>query len=284
MDYKFTVFTPCYNGEKTIHRVFESMNAQTYTNWEWIIINDGSTDDSDNVIKKLIAESKWGERIQYLKQLNSGKHVAWNRAVKIATGHLFVPADCDDSFVPDTLEFFNQKANELCGANFCRSDLSGISVCCYDPDTNQIVGTPYPQDGIISNDIELAYKYHLSGEKWGCVRVDLLKQRPFPELKGHYYNESFLWYSFPRDGYAKANYNKKVRAYYYEPESLCNNKRSKWDADKAFMFLSFNWWKLYNIGHIIRKYSVKDYLALYKSTFLWFCKWVLCKVLDVKKK
>lgn len=60
MDYKFTVFTPCYNGEKTIHRVFESMNAQTYTNWEWIIINDGSTDNSDCVIKELIAESKWG--------------------------------------------------------------------------------------------------------------------------------------------------------------------------------------------------------------------------------
>ena len=225
-----------------------------------------------------------GGQIQYIKQENAGKHVAWNRAVKMAIGQLFVSADCDDSFVPDTLEFFNQKANELRGADFCGSDLSGISVCCYDPDTNQIVGTPYPQDGIISNDIELAYKYHLSGEKWGCVRVDLLKQRPFPELKGHYYNESFLWYSFPRDGYAKANYNKKVRAYYYEPESLCNNKRSKWDTDKAFMFLSFNWWKLYNIGHIIRKYSVKDYLALYKSTFLWFCKWVLCKVLDVKKK
>ena len=60
MDYKFTVFTPCYNGEKTIHRVFESMNAQTYTNWEWIIINDGSTDNSDSVIKELISESKWG--------------------------------------------------------------------------------------------------------------------------------------------------------------------------------------------------------------------------------
>ena len=237
MDYKFTVFTPCYNGEKTIHRVFESMNAQTYTNWEWIIINDGSTDNSDSVIKELISESKWGGQIQYIKQENAGKHVAWNRAVKMAIGQLFVSADCDDSFVPDTLEFFNQKANELRGADFCGSDLSGISVCCYDPDTNQIVGTLYPQDGIISNDIELAYKYHLSGEKWGCVRVDLLKQRPFPELKGHYYNESFLWYSFPRDGYAKANYNKKVRAYYYEPESLCNNKRSKWDTDKAFMFL-----------------------------------------------
>lgn len=284
MDYKFTVFTPCYNGEKTIHRVFESMNAQTYTNWEWIIINDGSTDNSDCVIKELIAESKWGGQIQYFKQENAGKHVAWNRAVRMATGQLFVPADCDDSFVPDTLEFFNQKANELRGADFCSSDLSGISVCCYNPNTNQIIGTPYPQDGIISNDIELAYKYHLSGEKWGCVRVDLLKQRPFPELKGHYYIESYLWYSFPRDGYSKANYNKKVRAYYYEPESLCNNKRSKWDADKAFMSLSFNWWKLRNVGHLIKLYSMKDYLSLYKSTFLCFCKWLLCKVMNVKKK
>lgn len=73
MDYKFTVFTPCYNGEKTIHRVFESMNAQTYTNWEWIIINDGSTDDSDNVIKKLIAESKWGGENSILKTIELGQ-------------------------------------------------------------------------------------------------------------------------------------------------------------------------------------------------------------------
>ena len=43
------------------------MNAQTYTNWEWIIINDGSTDNSDSVIKELIAESKWGRYYKYLK-------------------------------------------------------------------------------------------------------------------------------------------------------------------------------------------------------------------------
>lgn len=54
MNYKFTVFTPVYNGAATIHRVFESMKNQTYGNWEWIIINDGSTDDSDSVIKSLI--------------------------------------------------------------------------------------------------------------------------------------------------------------------------------------------------------------------------------------
>ena len=58
-NYKFTVFTPCYNGANTIERVFDSMNAQTYSNWEWIIINDGSTDDSEVVISKLISESQW---------------------------------------------------------------------------------------------------------------------------------------------------------------------------------------------------------------------------------
>lgn len=53
--YSFTVFTPCYNGAKTIHRVFESMKTQTYDNWEWIIVNDGSQDNSDEIIRNEIA-------------------------------------------------------------------------------------------------------------------------------------------------------------------------------------------------------------------------------------
>lgn len=52
MNYFFTIFTPCYNGAKFIHRVFKSVASQTYKNFEWIIINDGSTDNSDEIIQK----------------------------------------------------------------------------------------------------------------------------------------------------------------------------------------------------------------------------------------
>ena len=54
INYTFTVFTPCYNGEKTIKRVFDSMMAQTYDKWEWIIVNDGSKDKSDEVIREML--------------------------------------------------------------------------------------------------------------------------------------------------------------------------------------------------------------------------------------
>lgn len=53
-NYFFTIFTPCYNGENTIERVFQSVDSQTYLNYEWIIINDGSKDESQKKIESLI--------------------------------------------------------------------------------------------------------------------------------------------------------------------------------------------------------------------------------------
>lgn len=276
-EYKFTVFTPCFNGAETIFRVFESMRNQTYDNWEWIIINDGSTDESDKVINDFI-QIIGKEKIKYIIQDNKGKHLAWNRAICLATGDFFVPADCDDSFVPETLEFFNEKANELRGEEFGRSDLSGISVCCFDPQTGDIIGTSYPEDGIISDDIELKYRFQVKGEKWGCVRVDLLKRRLFPEIKSKFYCEDYLWYYFPLVGYRKANYNKKIRAYYYEPKSLTNNLDFRLSPDMAAMFVDYSWWKLRKAGPVIWKYSVTGYLRLYFDFFRSLLKWAILAV------
>lgn len=109
-DYKFTIFTPCYNGEKTIERVFNSVANQTYKNFEWIIVNDGSKDKSKDIINELRKKyQEIDEKIIYLEQKNMGKHMAWNRGVETATGDLFLSADADDSFLPNTLEYFNEK-------------------------------------------------------------------------------------------------------------------------------------------------------------------------------
>lgn len=113
-NFKFTVFTPCYNGEKTIERVFESVANQTYTNFEWIIVNDGSKDNSGKRIVELRRQyPQIDSKIIYLEQENMGKHMAWNRGVELATGDLWLSADCDDSFLPNTLEYFNKKVNSL---------------------------------------------------------------------------------------------------------------------------------------------------------------------------
>ena len=114
IDFKFTIFTPCYNGEYTVERVFKSVAKQTYTNFEWIIINDGSTDGSAEKIEQLRKlYPQLDDKIIYLEQDNKGKHMAWNRGLDIATGDLWLSADCDDSFVPNTLAYFNEKVNSL---------------------------------------------------------------------------------------------------------------------------------------------------------------------------
>lgn len=76
-NYKFTIFTPCYNGAKTIKRVFGSVEAQTYTDFEWIIVNDGSKDNSDFVVRELINRSPMKNKIWYIVQENIGHGIMW---------------------------------------------------------------------------------------------------------------------------------------------------------------------------------------------------------------
>lgn len=277
MDYKFTIFTPCYNGAKTIHRVFESVRSQTYDNWEWIIINDGSTDNSDEVIRQELLTID-AAKVTYISQPNSGKHVAWNKAINMARGMLFIPIDCDDSFVPETLAFYNEKLNELVGDNLLQSMYSGITVNCYNPDTKEIIGTPFPKDGLITDSIELAYKYRVTGDKAGCVRVDLLRQYPFPEMRGKYYSESYLWSSFARDGYKTVNYNKNLLAYYTEASSLTHDRRNRYNGDEARMQISFALWRIRNVGGIIFRYSPVDYFYLYYLLLRAIAKLVVSKI------
>lgn len=112
----FTIFTPVYNGEKTIYRVFSSLKESKYRNFEWIVINDGSTDRSDEIIKGLIRTVDWD--ITYLnEEKNSGKHILWNRAVRIAKGDIFITLDCDDSFIPEALDFLNENGMNIMTIN-----------------------------------------------------------------------------------------------------------------------------------------------------------------------
>ena len=59
IEYKFTIFTPLHNGSKTIHRVVESLDNSIYRNFEWIVVNDGSTDESINTLNKLVKDKDW---------------------------------------------------------------------------------------------------------------------------------------------------------------------------------------------------------------------------------
>lgn len=258
----FTLFTPVFNAEKHIHRVFRSLLEQNCRDFEWIVINDGSTDDSPGLIKTFLKEHREIKAI-FLEQPNSGKHLSWNRAVELAKGRLFVPADADDYFFPDTLSFFHEKWTSL--TNREQETLSGINVLCLDNDSDAVVGDMFPEDGMIASNIELEFKHRLKGEKWGCVRTDLLKSRPFPIIKGSHFPESWIWYYFSRR-YKAICYNKPLRRYYTTEtgimqQVLGNTRNPVQDRVNARYYS----WLLLNFGFYIMRHAPRIFYEAVKT-------------------
>lgn len=220
-----SVITPTYNRAQLLHRVYDSLCAQTYRQFEWIIVDDGSSDDTAAIVKKWIAENKMP--IHFLSQTNSGKHIAVNRAVKCAQGQWIVIADSDDSFRSDALAFFMQELQKLPLSKDGKK-YRGISCRCYDEDNKTILGDPFP-DGtyyIDAREDDFKYKMKIQGELWGISRKESLEKYPFPELKNaHYYPESVIWDSMS-DEYITRYINEPIRYYYRDAgNSITTNKK-----------------------------------------------------------
>ena len=102
MDKLVSIITPTYNCGKFIARTIDSVLAQTYTNWEMIIVDDCSKDDTKEVVEKYMANDS---RIKYeCREINSGPAVARTRAMELATGSYMAFLDSDDIWMPDKLE------------------------------------------------------------------------------------------------------------------------------------------------------------------------------------
>lgn len=100
-----TVITPCYNGEKYVSTLIESLLKQTYNNIEFVFIDDGSTDNTETAVKQYEEKLKnKGIILKYIKQKNSGQAVAVNHGLKYVEGEYLVQADSDDYYEDDAME------------------------------------------------------------------------------------------------------------------------------------------------------------------------------------
>jgi len=208
----FTVFTPVYNRRDTLHRVFDSLCAQTLRDFEWVVVDDGSTDGVGALLEEYRAGA--GFPVRVATQPNGGKHVAWNRGLELARGELFVPADSDDAFVPWTLERFRELWHSIPAEE--RPRFSGINVLCQDPRTGETVGVPFPRSPMVTDNLELVYVHRVTGEKWGCARTSVLRETRFPadeSLRGSVMPESYVWFSLARR-YRVLCANERLRLYY----------------------------------------------------------------------
>jgi len=175
----FTIFTPSYNRELTLRRCYDSLVRQTFKNFEWLIVDDGSTDGTESLVQSLISENVID--IKYFKQTNSGKHIAINKGASLADGEFFLILDSDDMLTPDCLETLIKYYDGIADAEKPRFTGVEGSTCSF---KRKLIGTAFPAaDGkkfFDSNYLEIRLKYKVKGDKHGFVKTDIIKEFPFP--------------------------------------------------------------------------------------------------------
>src|SRR4030095_1387671 len=136
---RITVFTPMFNRFELLKRTYRSICAQTFRDFEWLIIDDGSTDDTTDIIRTWQRASLFP--IRFIRQRHQGKHIAHNNAIAHAKGELFAVLDSDDTLVPNALErlLFHWDAIPVSHHH----QYSGVTCLCMDEDS-RVIGRPFP--------------------------------------------------------------------------------------------------------------------------------------------
>lgn len=187
----FTVFTPTYNRAGLLPRVYDSLTQQTFKDFEWIIVDDGSTDHTAAIVDELIRKSEEvGFSIRYFYKENGGKHTAHNLGAKEALGELFFIVDSDDVLPDNALEIVAEEWKKL------SKDNSFAGVCGLDADmqTKQIIGSGLPKDIIDGYYADVKFGYHLRGDMKEVYLAEALREFPFPEIDGESFcPEILVW-------------------------------------------------------------------------------------------
>jgi glycosyltransferase involved in cell wall biosynthesis len=249
--YRFSVVTPTFNRAETLNRPYESLRAQTISDFEWLVVDDGSTDRTASLVREWQGTASFP--IRYFHQTNCGKHVAFNRAVREATGELLVQLDSDDACADNALERFDAIWRAIPRSRQIR--FAGIWCLCVDQ-TGRLTGTPFPRDGMDTTAPDVYYRYGVKGEKWFCYKTEVLRQFPFPEPPGFtYVPESIVWSRMTRK-YLIRCVNEALRVYWTVGPSITRsgtshmgreacrlqhltalNEYTPWFADAPLLFL-----------------------------------------------
>ncbi len=184
----FTVCTPTFNRAGLLARAYESLARQTCQDFEWLVVDDGSTDDTVEAVESFLAEGK--VRGRCLRKSNGGKHTALNLAVREARGALFTVLDSDDWFDPRALERMKARWDAVPAED--RPRLKGVcGLFAYE--SGEVVGDKFPADELLADDLDLILRYEVTGDKIGFTRIEVMREFPFPEDVNGPVKHSFIY-------------------------------------------------------------------------------------------
>lgn len=254
---KLTVFTPAYNRADLLPRCFESMKRQTNQNFIWMIIDDGSTDDTKSLAAGWMQEPLEFE-LQYFYKENGGLHTAYNEAIAHVETELCVCIDSDD-FMPDDAVEKILRFWEMHGSN----EVAGIVGLDYDLEGN-CLGDPLPDQKCVNLIDLLAGKYPIRNlDRTNVVRTELYKKyAPMPSFQGEKnFNPHYMHLQISRE-FDFLVLNENLRFVEYQPDGMSNNTLRQFRnspnsfAETRKLYLSFpnTGWK-FRLRHSIHYVS-----------------------------
>lgn len=211
-----TILTPTYNRASLLPRLFDSLLRQTNKDFEWIVVDDGSTDDTREVVANLKEKCGGAFPMGYVYKANGGKHMAINIGAERARGELLFIADSDDLLTDDALETVANSWHDI-SDDKSFAGIAGLDIAM---DTRDVIGSGLPQEHIDCNAIDIRYRHHVTGDMKEVFRTEVLREFPFPEFAGERFcPEQLVWFRMARR-YRLRYINKPIYIADYQPDGI----------------------------------------------------------------
>lgn len=213
------ILTPTFNRGGVLQNLYKSLKDQTCKDFEWIIVDDGSSDNTQDIVKKWISENEIS--IRYLYKENGGKHTALNFAIEQIESELIFIVDSDDILTDDAVETIlryhrrYEDETNLCGYAFLRAYPDG-----------KINGKEFIPDEKVASYIDARINSDdTMADKAEVFKTACLKEFPFPEYPGErFLGEDIVWVRMARK-YMMVHINKAIYIGNYLEDGLTKNRR-----------------------------------------------------------
>ena len=225
-----TILTSTYNRKELLSKLYESLQLQKDKDFEWLIIDDGSTDGTSEVIDQFISNADFS--IRYELKENGGKHTALNYAYQFIESPLTFIVDSDDKLTDDAVVAIKkvyhkyQDEKDICGFSFLRGK----------PDGAYLSDSGVPKNGMKESYVECRINRGIGGDMAEVWYTHCLKEYPFPEFKGEkFLGEDVVWIQMGLK-YQYVFINKPIyRCEYLEGGLTANDKPMKFASPRGSM-------------------------------------------------
>lgn len=230
-DLKLTVVTPTFNRAHTLQRAFDSLKNQTVQTFKWIIMDDGSSDGTKELVERFQQSSPF--EIDYFYNENQHKfHTVFNGIKKVQTPY-FIILDSDDSYPKDAFEILIGEAEKI------ENQEDFISVMGLSGDENgNVVGDKYPAefDGSV---FQMRYKYKVKGDKNGVFFTQSylreLERFDYSSLpKGIYIPQSVFFNTYDAKGLKTRFINQIIRTYHKDENDAASVSNTRWSGKNRY--------------------------------------------------